>query len=341
MENSDVKNQNLAGPIKANRRSFRKQGHESEPSGANRPGGGSEMNALGHGLSAGKSVIKTKYYEESEEDFNNILRELRSSCAPQGALEEEIVRGLAFDVHCARRGELYENAVLRRNEQEAIRRLEAELGIPDLKENIHDAEAQSESVGRLAKSLSLLRDDFAQGTDFDFGKHHDALKFLYEKMWACGDLCVKMLLERAWRLERFHLLIKEDKLSQGPAAAFCQDVVTDIERHMGKKNADVIRMYKELKQKQKEFNRRMPEETMRCLVPHKEDLERLDRFYSMRDRRTAKRFELLARVQCARHNGAQLIVAKSLPGHSCSNAIESSAPSSPQSTTKEDTDHVS
>ncbi len=277
-------------------------------------GGGPEMNALGSGLFSRSPIITTVYYSESQEEFQLLLEEFRNRYAPQGAHEENLVRTLAYAFHSRKRGELYENALIRRNGLERMQELVETFGIPALKKDLQDCKEGIDRSKSMVNAINLLREDFEQGIDFPFSKHLWALEIIYEYIWPNADVATQMVMERGWKLRRFHLLMKENEYPTDSAVNWCDKVNSIIKQQQQQEELRAFQISKELKAKQKELKQSMRRESLLCLVPKKEDLEVLDRFYAIKDRDIARTFDQLAKDQLMRLNNQQLPQGRSLPG---------------------------
>ena len=254
-----------------------------------------------------------------------MLQGLQSTFAPQGAFEEDLIQRLARDLHFRKRGDLFDNSTVRNNEEERIRDIEKELGIHTIKEQMENTSSHLLECKRIVAELSRIPEDIIQAAQSDFGKHRAAFSLIYDELWQSGSLANKMALERAWKLNRFQLVYGEQGLYSATATELFRSIWQKKNHSIQEAEETLNRLSSELKVKEERLLQRMSQDSLRCLLPSIQDLESLDRFYSMHDRKIAKTIDLLLKVQCARLNGQGLIAMKSLPKHGATKPIGDSS----------------
>ena len=268
---------------------------------------GGNSNAVKSGLFACSPVIKTKYYEESEEDFEKTLEGLKSTFAPQGVFEEALVKELALDFHCRQRGALFESATVRRYQEDAVHQREDEFGIPALKENIEATKERVQALRAECGLLSKLPEDIAQAAESDFEKHRAAFEALYNVMHQNCSLLSQLALERAWKLGRYHFALNDNSLITLTSSEIRQKAIDLTKLELQKTEAVLTRLRYQLKASHRKLKKLMSQDVLCCLLPREQDLEALDRFYSMHNRNMAKTIDMLTKLQFARLNGSRLI----------------------------------
>jgi hypothetical protein len=286
----------------------------------------SSMNAVKSGLFARSPVIKTPYYEESEEDFKKLLEALRSSFAPQGAYEEKLVMEIATHAHYGRRGELYEASTVKRNEEARIRQLEEELGICALRQELEAADTRCRVCRRDIEELSHIPEDIAKAAESDFDKYRAALVLIYDALSQHASLATELAMERAWVLGRFHVVLRKDFLFVDPPTELHKKILQRKKDELNQANTECRNLRAKLDVEQGKVQRIMHEDPSRCLLPSKEDLESLDRFYGMHDRQRKKKIEELALVQMMRLNASQVTGVKQIPENGSSSIPKSPEP---------------
>ena len=175
--------------------------------------------------------------------------------------------------------------------------------------------------------LSQIPEDIAHAAESDFVRYRGPLKIVFNFLWENAELATKMTLERGWKLGRFHIALKH--AFNGAPVELYRYIVETKRREVVTLQTELSRLDTELKKKQKELEGIMSEEASRCVVPQKDDLESLDRFYSMHGRKSARLFDQLAKAQWMRINGSQLTIVKGIRGNG-SGRIAAGADSSVQ-----------
>lgn len=285
------------------------------------------FNAMTTGFFSAERFVQTKYYNESEAEYERIQVALSRSLPAQDAFEEELVKQIAYDFYSLQRATRFERAVIKKKVEETVRDqfkndsvlINCDMELRNLDDNIESLEHKLQGLAKLPIDPAALNALSATATS---GKDNH-LAFLAD--------CFMIQLTPS---ERF---VAEQEMQQMGAANYFKQkrgvplgvLVTKLRPAVQLVLDARIELRDEVRRIRKQRLRAVKKEAERnalyCPLLSTEDLDKLERFTKMHMRKFDSEVELYKTIRSISKSNARVAAPFQVQENNC----DSDAPETP------------